>query len=284
VCILSTYPLEKGEYGTISGTSMASPHVAGALALLASINNPATATNVYNLYNQVKSAGNYNWTDDSGDGIKEPLLDVSNSNIFDPVLVPGNGGGGGNTPPTVNISSPADGASFDSGATISFVGSAADDEDGSLTSGLVWTSSLDGQIGTGGSFSAVLSGGIHTITAAVIDSSGESGSDSITITVRSPVSQTVTVVSMMDQSYLINKNFWKATALITIDPALSGAVVSGEWSGGATATCTTDGSGQCTVSLNVRTKANSITFTVNNVSLTGYEYISSLTNIVLSKP
>ncbi|HSQ27042.1 MAG TPA: S8 family serine peptidase, partial [Anaerolineales bacterium] len=31
VCILSTYPLEKGGYGTISGTSMASPHVAGAL-------------------------------------------------------------------------------------------------------------------------------------------------------------------------------------------------------------------------------------------------------------
>ena len=40
VCILSTYPLEKGEYGTISGTSMASPHAAGALALLASSNNP----------------------------------------------------------------------------------------------------------------------------------------------------------------------------------------------------------------------------------------------------
>jgi subtilisin len=35
VCILSTYPIEKGSYGTISGTSMASPHVAGAAALLA---------------------------------------------------------------------------------------------------------------------------------------------------------------------------------------------------------------------------------------------------------
>ena len=92
VCILSTYPLEQGTYGTISGTSMASPHAAGALALLASANNPKNATDVYNLYNQVKSAGNYNWTDDSGDGIQEPLLDVSNTAIFNPVLVPGTGG------------------------------------------------------------------------------------------------------------------------------------------------------------------------------------------------
>src|SRR5512143_2206920 len=92
VCILSTYPIEQGEYGTISGTSMASPHAAGALALLASANKPNNATDVNNLYSQVKNRGNYNWTDDSGDGIKEPLLDVSNTAIFNPVLVPGSGG------------------------------------------------------------------------------------------------------------------------------------------------------------------------------------------------
>ena len=184
VCILSTYPLEKGEYGTISGTSMASPHVAGALALLASANNPNNATDVYNLYDQVKSAGNYNWTDDSGDEIQEPLLDVSNTSMFNPVLVPGSGGGGGNTAPTVTISSPANGASFGTGTSIAFSGTAPDAEDGDLASNLAWTSNVDGLIGTGGSFSAVLSDGTHLITASVTDSGGLTDSDEITVIVQ----------------------------------------------------------------------------------------------------
>jgi subtilisin len=88
VCILSTYPIEQGSYGTISGTSMASPHVAGALAILASRNNVSNAAGVSTLYGQVVSAGNLNWTDDSGDGIKERLLDVSNSSLFNALLAP----------------------------------------------------------------------------------------------------------------------------------------------------------------------------------------------------
>jgi hypothetical protein len=88
-----------------------------------------------------------------------------------------------NNPPTVSITSPANGASIDSGAIISFDGAASDNEDGDLSGDMVWASDLQGQIATGGSFTALLSDGTHTITAEVTDSGGSAASESTTITV-----------------------------------------------------------------------------------------------------
>ncbi|HSF20143.1 MAG TPA: Ig-like domain-containing protein, partial [Vicinamibacteria bacterium] len=88
-----------------------------------------------------------------------------------------------NALPTVTITLPADGATFNEGESIDFTGTAGDAEDGDLTASLSWESNLDGPIGTGGSFSATLSAGTHTITAIATDSQGSSGQDSISITV-----------------------------------------------------------------------------------------------------
>ena len=49
--------------------------------------------------------------------------------------------------------------------------------------GLVWTSSLDGMIGTGRSFNRVLSAGTNVITLRVTDSDGGTGTRSISLTI-----------------------------------------------------------------------------------------------------
>jgi extracellular elastinolytic metalloproteinase len=100
---------------------------------------------------------------------------------------PASCGGQQNAAPTVQISSPANNASFASGASIVFTGTASDTEDGTLTASLSWTSSLQGALGTGGSFTRTdLAVGTHVITAAVTDTQGTAGSATITIVVTAP--------------------------------------------------------------------------------------------------
>ncbi|HSJ20382.1 MAG TPA: S8 family serine peptidase [Nocardioidaceae bacterium] len=73
VCINSTWML--GGYNTISGTSMASPHVAGGAALYKANNPSASPTQVKSA---LQNAGSTDWNNsDDRDGTKERLLDVS---------------------------------------------------------------------------------------------------------------------------------------------------------------------------------------------------------------
>ena len=179
-----------GVYATISGTSMASPHVAGSAALEAATNGRATnAAGVAAIRQALIDAAEAQtaWgpanTNDP-DANSEGLANVAS--------------GPPNDAPTVSITSPADGSTFAAGATILFEGTASDTEEGILTASLVWTSDIDGQIGAGDSFSTTLNEGNHTITASVTDSGGKTGSASISIAVGSPpaVATTVSVDSI----------------------------------------------------------------------------------------
>jgi subtilisin len=73
VCILSSW--KGGGYNTISGTSMASPHVAGGAALYKATHPGASPATVKSA---LQSAGSTSWNNsDDPDGIKEKLPNVA---------------------------------------------------------------------------------------------------------------------------------------------------------------------------------------------------------------
>ena len=86
-------------------------------------------------------------------------------------------------PPVVTITAPADSSSHGSGANINFTGTSIDNEDGDISSGIQWSSSIDGAMGVGASINFSPSDGTHIITAASFDSDFDIGTDQITITV-----------------------------------------------------------------------------------------------------
>lgn len=184
VCIRSTYPVEQGGYGTISGTSMASPHAAGALAILASADNPGNASDVDALYDAVVAAGNLDWTDDSGDGTKERLLDLSDATLFAPAMIGDGGGGGGgggdeNQPPTASFVDSCD------DLTCSFNGGASSDVDGSIV-GYAWNFG-DGTTTTGPTATHdYAQAGNYGVTLTVTDDDGATDQISRTVSVTAP--------------------------------------------------------------------------------------------------
>jgi hypothetical protein len=84
---------------------------------------------------------------------------------------------------------------------VTFTGAANDNEDGDISSGLSWSSSIDGVIGVGATVDVgTLSVGHHTITASATDSGGLTDSDTITVSVN-PVGGSL---PLLDVSFDIN--------------------------------------------------------------------------------
>jgi hypothetical protein len=92
-----------------------------------------------------------------------------------------------NTPPVVAINPPAT-TTVVHGTALTFTGEATDDADGDLTDSLVWSSTLDGNLGTGDAVTVTLSVGTHTIAASVTDSGGLIDTDSLTVNITEPPS------------------------------------------------------------------------------------------------
>ncbi|MGH3736877.1 MAG: S8 family serine peptidase [Micromonosporaceae bacterium] len=164
VCIYSTY--KNGGYQTFSGTSMASPYVAGAAGLLTA--NGRRATNrdqVLAVRQRLVDTGNTAWTDDSGDGIREPLLDVSSTADY-PAGTPDPG----RPQPrfAANCSTENTTCSFDAGNST--------DPDGSIT-GYAWDFG-DGTTGTGRTTSHTYPrSGYYSVRLTVTDNQGKTNSN-----------------------------------------------------------------------------------------------------------
>ena len=90
------------------------------------------------------------------------------------------------------------------------------------------------------------------------------------------------------------KNSWSATVTITVHDSghtpVANVTVAGDWSGasfsGGSNTCITDGSGQCSVSTGNIRNDPSVTYTVTDLTGTGYTYDASanhVTSITLNR-
>lgn len=185
---------KNGGTTTMSGTSMASPHVAAVAAIIASNNVGATPAQIRQALIETGECANgsvHNGTgcssewkgdpDGTSVALNEPMVNAARAAAvsFGPPPTP-------NDTPVVSISSPTDGSNPASGASVSFVGTAIDTEEGDLSASLVWSSNIEGEIGTGAAFTAILSDGDHVITASATDNGSKTGSDAVNITVGTP--------------------------------------------------------------------------------------------------
>jgi len=89
-----------------------------------------------------------------------------------------------NHPPQVRITSLKGGQVFESTANVILGGVAYDLEDGAISDwSLVWTSNIDGLLGTGPVLNKSLSIGVHTITLFATDNQGATTNTSVVVTI-----------------------------------------------------------------------------------------------------
>lgn len=145
-----------GKYVAMSGTSMAAPHVAGAVALALSSGCPPS---------EVRQRLNLCALDLGAPG-RDDLYGEGMLRV--PQLV-----GLANTPPEITITSPEKGRVYPRGTATTFTATAFDLQDGLISGNIVWT--IDNATFNGATISTQLADGAHRVTARATDKDGATG-------------------------------------------------------------------------------------------------------------
>ncbi len=200
-----------------------------------------------------------------------------------------------NAPPVCTINAPQDGDSFNMGATISFQGSCNDPESGTLTTGLSWTSSLDGALAMRASFTRNnLSVGTHSITLCARDPlklTLQGCSSPLSITIGAALPAITATISSLQQNGSSTQPFATGGGAITVMGTGTGATpltlswkdsISGALGTGASVMLAAPVAGKHVVTLTVvdaqsRSATTSSTFSVLGGGQT--QLISPYTNV-----
>jgi subtilisin family serine protease len=211
-----------GGYITASGTSMATPFVTGAFALLKSLDPTATVNAM-----ETRLKTNSTTQTDSRNGGSFPRLNLE---LVTESIV------GTSHRPTLVINSPASNAklAFDRRPFL-LSATATDVQDGNLSGSVTWRSSKDGLIGS----NANLTLGNHTLTASVTDSNGFANSASVNVSVRNAPTVAITAPASGAQQLSSQPFSFSATASDIENGNLGAAVqwssnISGALGSGAT--------------------------------------------------
>jgi PKD repeat protein len=127
---------------------------------------------------------------------------------------------------------------------------------------------------------AYAGGGTYTVGLTVTDNAGAQATATRSVTVTAPP---MWVSALSGMSAASGRNGWVATVTVTVvggpatpAAAVQGVVVTGSWSTGATASCTTTGTaGTCSVASSSLSKKSisSVRFTVTGLSKSGWTYV-----------